>query len=119
MPAHSESNSNSHAYWRGIRIEVGHHDDECPAEDSLSESKDLDEFQSIFDAFGLQIEQEAICEWLESDSSDCGIQMYTDADICAMVKENDEEEAAGSEEEEVEENKCPVSNSDAAHYFEQ
>ena len=58
--------------------------------------------------------------WLESDASECGVQLLSDAEICELV---DKETASESEDEEqceeLEEDRCPVSNSEAAYMFEQ
>lgn len=79
----------------------------------LYTTDDQVEFQSLFNELGFEIGQEEICEWLQSDFSDSGVQIYSDADICEIVNA-DMEEA-----DEEEQSKCPVSNVDAAFYFQQ
>ena len=123
--AHASSKYNGgHAYWRGLRIRLSHHDTdiESPAAIQPDESVNLDEFQNMFKELGFEIDNEKIDDWLESDCSNSGIQIYTDDEICDMVSKDEVEEPVDSEEEEEvqeEESRCPVSNSDAAHYFEQ
>ena len=79
----------------------------------------------MFHQLGFDLSQGEVAEWLDSDASDSGVQIYTDTEICDLVtkKAVDEEVLLSEEEEDDEfegdENICSVSNSDAAHYFDQ
>lgn len=125
LPLQSPSGSTGgFAYWRGIRIRLSHNDEITSATQplDLSEPENLDEFQSMFEELGFEMDKGVISEWLESESSISGVQIYTDEDLCDMVTMEataEGEEADSEEEEEEESTKCPVSNSNAAHYFEQ
>lgn len=125
LPLQSPSKSTGgFAYWRGIRIRLSHNDEITSATQplDLSEPENLDEFQSMFEELGFEMDKGVISEWLESESSISGVQIYTDEDLCDMVTMEataEGEEADSEEEEEEESTKCPVSNSNAAHYFEQ
>ena len=117
-----QSSSEPHrgyAYWRGVRFRLAHDGKSSP---SATEPDSAAEFQSLFEELGFELNDEEISEWLDSDSSNTGVQIYSDAEICDMVtaKTSAEENAESEEEEGVDlEKKCPVSHSEAAHYFEQ
>ena len=68
---------------------------------------------------GVEIRFDEITEWL-SDTSDTGVQIYTDAEICEMVSHpEDSVESEDEESSEEEEDPYPVmSHSDAARMFE-
>lgn len=102
-------------YFRGIRMKLAHDKKTMPTDETLPE------FQSMFAELGFDLSQQEIVEWVDSDASDSGVQVYDDDEICDMVTNKAPEEAVDSEDEEEEEdqNVCPVSNSDAAHYFQQ
>jgi hypothetical protein len=99
--------------WRGLRFRIDHSDGEN-TEEFADDDVPVEHFQMLFQEFGYDIEGEKIIEWLESDASDSGVQVYTEAEICEMVSRSCElEDDDKDEEEEQEEEKCLVSNSDA------
>ena len=112
-----------YGYFRGFRIRYNHDGNTVAPSPKTS-----CEFMNMFEELGFDLSQGEISEWLESDTSDSGVQVYTDMEICDLVtKKAVQEEPCLEEEEEDDEDEdnkggrktCPVSNSDAAHYFEQ
>lgn len=81
----------------------------------------ISHFQALFSSLGYNLEEENICEWLNSDKSDPGVQIFTDEEICELVNNDQTDDTLEDEEEEEmeEDTKCPVSNSAAAIMFEQ
>ena len=102
------------AVWRGIRFRIAHIEDEDAAVDDVP----LQDFQILFEKLGVEIRSDEIIEWL-SDTSDTGVQIYTDAEICEMLSRPEDSVESEDEESSEEEYPYPVmSHSDAAHMFE-
>lgn len=98
--------------WRGIRFRISHQPDGDP---------EVLEFQELFKEIGYDMDANELVEWLQSDANDSGVQVYTDNEICELVIQPNPEEDKKAEdsEQEDEEGSCPISNSRAAHMFEQ
>jgi hypothetical protein len=64
--------------WRGLRFRIDHSDGEN-TEEFADDDVPVEHFQMLFQEFGYDIEGEKIIEWLESDASDSGVQVYTEA----------------------------------------
>ena len=59
-----------------------------------------------------------IHSWLDSDDNDPGFQLMTDEEIIHYAINNPmDDDGCEPEKPELEENTCPVSNSEAAHMF--
>ena len=75
----------------------------------------------MFQEIGFTLNQQELADWLYNDANDPGVQIYTDGEICDLVTnaegedDTDDEDGEESPKKEV----CPVSNSEAAHCFEQ
>ena len=78
---------------------------------------DTEEFIHEFQELGYSMDQNEIHTWLNSDANDHGFQLMNDEEICEHVI-TDTVESNESEGPDLEENICPVSNSEAAHMFE-
>lgn len=114
--------SSGYSVWHGLRIRIGHSDDEGSADVDLAgtdEDITINGFEDMFEALGVKIETSEIAKWLDSDVNDSGVQIFTEDEICEIVSQDETAEAEDDEDkEEDEEEPCPVSNSDAARMFE-
>lgn len=81
----------------------------------------LVELQGMFQELGFTLTKHEVTEWLDNDADDQGVQLYTDSEICDLVMNtnNDDSDDEVEEESEKKDDTCPVTNSQAAYYFEQ
>ncbi len=86
---------------------------ECHVECDDEEVDDDDFLQSLHE---VGCDQQQLDSWLNSDCNDPGFGTFTDAEIWDMVTADDITDEVVEEEEEE---KCPVTHSEAAHMFEQ
>ncbi len=122
-PSTVTKSSGSYAIWKGIRIRPQLPTEQAiPPETPLVPSEpSIPEFQEMFAELRLNLEDEEIASWLESDFNDPGVQILSDTEICDLVN-NEETSLTDSEDEEQNEepeDKFTISNSDAAYMFEQ
>ena len=82
---------------------------------------DTEQFIHEFHALGYSTDENEIHSWSNSDANDPGFQLMNDEEICKHVSTDTVEQDVSIESEgpDLEENICPVSNSEAAHMFEQ
>lgn len=109
----SSTASCSGAFWRGIRFR--------PASSAV-QAYETSDFQDLFEELGVNLDADGISAWLDCDSNICGVQVFSDTEICDLVSRSTDPDSESEDEEkefDVEEEKCPVSNSDAAFMFEQ
>ena len=102
--------------WHGLRFRV------CLEESSASKNDDVSigMFHCLFEELRMKIECNEIVQWLENDTNDSGIQLYSDAEICDIVSRSVEihPEEEKEREEVDDEEPCSISNSEAAYMFE-
>ena len=99
IPAKSGRNQTNCGYgvWQGIRIRIAH-SDACTRVPAVNDAP-TQEFETLFHELGVEIEPDKIDEWLDSDINDCGVHIYSDAEICELVSreqdstESDDEES--------------------------
>ena len=77
------------------------------------------QFQGMFQELGHALTQQEVAEWLDQDANDPGVQLYTDSEICDLVSSRGDDMHTDNEVEEEGYQACPVSNSQAASYFDQ
>ena len=113
--------SDSSFYFGGFRVRFTKDFSIGPEPRIGPEHQALAEFQSMFEELGCDLNQQEVAEWLSSDANDSGVQVYTDSEICDLVTNvnGDEDDTDDEEAQEGQKNECPVSNSEAARYFEQ
>lgn len=51
----------------------------------------------MFTQMGFHLEKEEISTWLDSDRNDCGVQIFTDDDICDLVLNDSKVNVSDSE----------------------
>ena len=85
---------------------------------SREHDDDNDELVHKFQVLGVNLHEDDVCTWLESDSNDPGFQLMTDEEICSHVMSGEPSEDESDAEEAVSQPTCPVSNSQAAHMLE-
>ena len=119
-----QSLGRTHGYglWNGVRFRMAHSDVNNIEPVEVKNSVCLDDFELLFAQLGVEMSPEDVVDWLESDSNDEGVQIYTDTEICDLVSRDTCQEADSDIDDDTpntDEDLSPVSShSDAARMFE-
>ena len=125
--AGTSSSPRGSAVWRGLRFRINVSDSQesttgtsCESVPVFNDDVQVEDVQSMFQELCIEIEPSDIVSWLDSDTGNCGVQTYTDDEICELVTRSTDDvepEDGDRDDEKDDEEPCPVTNSDAAKMF--